>query len=33
MSYLERVEIFFLVNAIVDEKKVPVFLSVIEGNI
>ena len=32
-NYLERVEIFFLANAVADEKKVPVFLSVVGGNI
>ena len=32
-NYLERVEIFFQTNAIADEKKVPVFLSIVGGNI
>ena len=33
-NYLERVEkIFFLANAVVDKKKVPVFVSVVGGNI
>ena len=30
-NYLERVEIFFLASAVADEKKVPVFLSVVGG--
>ena len=32
-NYLERVEIFFLANAVADKKKIPVFLSVVGGNI
>ena len=32
-NYLERIEIFFLANAVADEKEVPVFLSVVGGNI
>ena len=30
-AYLERVELFFMANSIADDKKVAVFLSVIEG--
>ena len=33
MNYFEHVEIFFLANAVADEKKVPIFLSVVGGNI
>ena len=33
VTYLERVEMFFAANGIADDKKVPVFLSLLGGKI
>ena len=32
-NYLECMELFFLANTIADEKKIPVFLSIVGGKI